>query len=90
MCTGYNRNSTQTTYITSAIPARFSGIGLIDLNDYEPKDRVNASFTVLKKAMEIGDKRLKEALAKIKEGDPRYNLISVNKARKDGIHPISF
>ncbi|MEK7724537.1 MAG: tetratricopeptide repeat protein [Acidobacteriota bacterium] len=67
-----------------------TAIGLIDLNDYEAKDKVNASFTVLKKALEIGDKRLKESLAKIKEGDPRYNLISVNKARKDGIHPIAF
>ncbi|MCU0237862.1 MAG: tetratricopeptide repeat protein [Pyrinomonadaceae bacterium] len=67
-----------------------TAIGMIDLNDYKPEDKVNASYSVLKKALEIGDKNLKEASDKIKAGDPRYNIISIDKARRDGIHPISF
>lgn len=65
-------------------------IGQADLNDFEAKDKVNVSVAVLKKALEVGDQRLKESLVKIKEGDPRYKLVSISKARKDGINPIAW
>lgn len=67
-----------------------TAIGNIDLRDFEGQDKLTASLANFKKAMEIGDQRLKESLEKIKAGDARYNLVSINKARKDGINPISW
>lgn len=67
-----------------------TAIGLIDLRDYADKDKVAASYDVFKKALGSGNKQLQESLPKINAKAPQYNLISVNKARKDGINPVDW
>lgn len=67
-----------------------TAIGLIDLRDYADKDKVAASYDVFKKALGSGNKQLQESLPKINAKQPQYNLISVNKARKDGINPVDW
>lgn len=67
-----------------------TAIGTVDLRDYPEKDRVKVSYDVFKKALQIGNKQLQENLPKINAKVPQFNLISVNKARKDGINPVDW
>jgi tetratricopeptide (TPR) repeat protein len=65
-------------------------VGAIDFRDYDAKTVIDASYNSFNKALEVGDKRFKESLPAINAKDPRYHLISIDKARQNGINPISW
>ncbi len=65
-------------------------VGSIDLRDYDAKNGLTASLNSFKKALESGDKRFRESLPAIKAKDPRFNLISIDESRQNGINPISW
>jgi tetratricopeptide (TPR) repeat protein len=66
-------------------------IGAIDFRDYDAKTVVAASDKSFKLALQAGDKRFRESLPAITaKKDPRYQLIDIDKARQNGINPISW
>jgi len=66
-------------------------MGNVDLSAFaDEKSKQDASLKGFLNAVGSGTKSFQEAVAKINEGNPRYNFVDIDRARKNGVLPIAW
>lgn len=66
-------------------------IGSTDLTAFaDEKSKKEASLKGFLNAVAVGTKRFQEAVPKINEGNPQYNFVDIDRARKNGVLPIAW
>jgi hypothetical protein len=56
----------------------------------DEKSKQEASFKGFLDAVGVGTKRFQDAVPKINEGDPQFNFVDIDRARKNGVLPIAW
>ena len=66
-------------------------MGGTDLTAFaDEKSKQEASLKGFLEAVAVGTKRFQEALPKINEGNPQFNFVDIDRARKNGVLPIAW